>query len=193
MAPSSSIFYGHHQKAMKSVSYLWKQRTSYFLLSNQCNFSDWTTTDSLTCLWSSPSMKIANSEMPRIGQILLPYQPWFMIISCDEFVVERHAKALLPSTITCTQTIFPIMKMHQRKKILCTTIYGMETAPLFLEMYIHTPLFVPVVLIRYMKGFIVIHWWWSMEISFNESFIVIAHNHWSYPWKHWASTVNVIS
>ena len=30
-----------------------------------------------------------------------------------------------------------------------------------------------------------------MEISFNESLIVIVNNHWIYPWKHWTSTVNV--
>ena len=28
-------------------------------------------------------------------QILVPYQPWFMIISCDEFVVERDANLFI--------------------------------------------------------------------------------------------------
>ena len=44
--------------------------------------------------------------MPII-QIVSPYQPWFMIIGCDEIVAERDAN-------------------------------------LFLEMYIHNTLFVPV-------------------------------------------------
>ena len=47
-------------------------------------------------------------------QILVPYHPWYMIIRCDEFVVEHDAN-------------------------------------LFIEMYIHNPLFAPVGLTRCMK------------------------------------------
>ena len=40
-----------------------------------------------------------------------------------------HQKAMFPSLITCTQSIFQIMNIHHWKKSLCTIINAMETAP----------------------------------------------------------------
>ena len=46
-------------------------------------------------------MKITNSDNADNWNIV-SYQPWFMIISCDEFVVERDATRIHRYEITLT-------------------------------------------------------------------------------------------
>ena len=35
---------------------------------------------------------------------------------------NSNVECIGPTMISCTQTVFPIMRIHNRKKVLCTTI-----------------------------------------------------------------------